>query len=186
MTQRYPPSYIQHRQRGPFPGHMDPWAEAARYFQQIHSGMIHNLQDQLQDTLIALGYQAGKEASLQIMVILADSLEIEALHITDMDSGELVTVVEIISPRNKTHPQEMALYREQRARVFLDADVNVVEVDATRSYARLLAHKLAEQHAYHIAGGTAACAGVQLWGATAAVCAAAAWGSRARGTSRGL
>ncbi|MEO1441346.1 MAG: DUF4058 family protein, partial [Chloroflexota bacterium] len=161
MTQRHSPAYIQHRQRGPFPGHIDPWAEAARYFQQIHSGMIHNLQDQLQDTLIALGYQAGKEASLQIFAsrqpdlyiqdtlperesgewdyetaaasleveagtaVLEDQPEIEALHITDMDSGELVTVLEIISPRNKTHPQEMALYREQRTRVFLDADVNV-------------------------------------------------------------
>lgn len=188
MHRRFSPAYIQHRQRGAFPGAVDPWAEDAHYFQQIHSGMIYALQDQLQDELNARGYQVGKEASLQIFAVnrkpdmfIVDTLaerepfpldydavaaalhvepgtavldsdaDMEALHITDMETGALITVIEVISPRNKTHPLEMALYREQRARLFLDHGVNVVEIDATRSPRRLLAHPLVESQPYHIA-----------------------------------
>ena len=187
MPQRSP-EYIQFRQQGAFAGKIDPWAEAGRYFQQIHSGMIHQLQDQLQDQLNALDYQAGKEASLQIFanrqpdiyvqdnqqpvretqdwdyVAVADELQVEAgvsiidetpdleaLHITDLNTGDLVTVIEIISPRNKTHPPEIVLYKEQRARVFLSQGVNVVEIDATRSNIRLLNNPLVQSHPYHIA-----------------------------------
>lgn len=185
---RYSQGYIQHRQRGPFPGHIDPWAEAGRYFHQIHSGMINHLQDQLQDDLNALGYQAGKEASLQIYAnrkpdlyiqsmqrpqrpapewdyataaaaiqvepgttVMDELPDLDALYITDMDSGNLVTVIEIISPRNKTHLNEMALYKSQRHELFLSQGVNVVEIDATRSITRLLVTSLVEENPYHIA-----------------------------------
>lgn len=187
MTQRSS-EYIQHRQQGAFPNRMDPWAEAGHYFQQIHSGMIYQLQAQLQGRLNALDYQAGKEASLQIFanrkpdiyvqdnqqpqrkstewdyVAVADELEVEAgvtifdetpeleaLHIRNITSGELVTVIEIISPRNKTHPQEIILYKEQRTQIFLAQGVNVVEIDATRSVTRLLNNSLVHSHPYHIA-----------------------------------
>jgi hypothetical protein len=185
MPQRYSAAYVQLLQRGPFPGQIDPWAEAGRYFQQIHSGMINSLQDQLQDELNLRGYQVGKEASLQIfgnrkpdlyiqtttpesdsapdwdyaavaaelevdpgIAILEDEWELEALHIREMASNELVTVVEIISPRNKTHPADMQLYRDQRESLFLSQGVNVVEIDATRSQRRLLR---AADHVYHTA-----------------------------------
>jgi len=187
MTQRSP-DYIQHRQQGAFAGHIDPWGEAGRYFQHIHSGMIHQLQDQLQDDLNARDYQAGKEASLQIFanrepdvyvqdsqtppretqswdyVAVAESLdlsagvaitddepELEALHITNLSSGDLVTVIEIISPRNKTNPADISRYKSQRQQVFLSQHVNVVEIDPTRSVIRLLNNGLVRAHPYHIA-----------------------------------
>lgn len=187
MTQRSP-EYIQHRQQGAFPNRIDPWAEAGRYFQQIHSGMINQLQDQLQDDLNARDYQAGKEASLQIFanrqpdifvqdsqspsrqanvwdyVGVAESLdlsagvavtdeepELDALHITNITSGELVTVIEIISPRNKTDLANMSRYKSQRQQVFLSQNVNVVEIDPTRSIMRLLTNRFVLEHPYHIA-----------------------------------
>jgi hypothetical protein len=64
--QRYSPAYLEHRKRGPFPGQVDPWAEAGRYFQQIHAGMIGHILEQIQDSLDQLGYVAGRETSLQI------------------------------------------------------------------------------------------------------------------------
>jgi hypothetical protein len=60
-------AYIDLYKRGPFPGMIDPWAEVGRYFHQIHAGMIGALLIQLQDDLIARGYQAGRETSLQVM-----------------------------------------------------------------------------------------------------------------------
>ncbi|MDX1990739.1 MAG: DUF4058 family protein [bacterium] len=181
-----PPAYVQHLLRGPFSGRVDPWAEAGRYFQQLHSGLIQQLQSALQADLVARGYQAGKEASLQIYAnrqpdifitgnkqsaprqwdyetaaaevlveagtrIAPDAPELEALTIRSLENGELVTVVEIISPRNKTHPLEMQVYQEQRAQVFLQQGVNVVEIDLTRSHRRLLDHPLTLRHPYHIA-----------------------------------
>lgn len=187
MTRRSS-EYIQHRQQGAFVGRIDPWAEAGRYFQQIHSGMIHQLQIQLQESLNARDYHAGKEVSLQIfsnrkpdiyvqdnqyprrkltkwdyarvadelqveagVAVIDEMPELEALHIRNLETGDLVTVIEIISPRNKTHPQEVDNYKDQRTQVFLAQGVNVVEIDATRSVTRLLNHPLVHSKPYHTA-----------------------------------
>jgi hypothetical protein len=67
MTEgRYSQAYNQLFKQGPFPGRIDPWAEAGRYFPQIHAGMIGHLLDQVQDDLFDMGYVAGRENSLQI------------------------------------------------------------------------------------------------------------------------
>jgi hypothetical protein len=68
-----------------------------------------------------------------------------------MDTGQLVTVIEIISPRNKTHRQDILRYKEQREHVFLKQMVNVVEIDATRSVKRLIVHELTRGYPYHTA-----------------------------------
>ncbi len=184
----YSLEYIQHYKQGAFAGTVDPWVENGRYFQQLHSGMINSLQDQLQDVLIARGYQAGKEASLQIFAgrepdIYVESLtpketpgahwdydaaatalavepgipvamqddDLDALHIHDMQTGDLITVIEIVLPCNKTHVPEMTLYQVQRSTVFLTRGVHVVEIDLTRSIKRLLFNALTQHHAYHTA-----------------------------------
>lgn len=187
MPNQFSAAYLQVLQRGAFPNQIDPFAEAGRYFQQIHSGMIHWLQDQLQDDLNLRGYQVGKEASLQIVAnrqpdlyiqqsqatpsdellnyelvatalqldagtaVQEDGIELDALHIVTMDTSELVTVVEIISPRNKTHNSDIASYRDERHRLFLAQGINVVEIDATRSIKRLIQHDLVRNAPYHIA-----------------------------------
>jgi hypothetical protein len=131
------------------------------------------------------GYQAGKEASLQIFAqrqpdlyvestskrpivdidydavaaaldvsagtaFIDEELELEALHIKEMDTGNLVTVIEIISPRNKTHIDEMLHYQKQRQQVFIDKGVNVVEIDPTRSVRHLISQLLSNDNLYHI------------------------------------
>ena len=182
--------YIEHETRGPFPGRIDPWAEDARYFHQMHGSIIHELQWQLQQELHPQGYLVGKEATIQVLggrrpdvmveggdpaippptrtaydnlatalaveagavVLVADDIELDAIHIIAADTGQLVTVIEIISPGNKTHPDKMARYLEQRGQLFVDRGVNVVEIDATRSYKRLVDHPLLVEHsAYHTA-----------------------------------
>lgn len=182
----YSDAYVQHLKQGPFPGRVDPWAEAGRYFHQLHGSVIDHLVDQIQDSLLERGYIAGKEVSLQIVegrqpdlfvtskditsrsawdyeaaameilvepgtAILSSEPELQAIHIKALDTTELVTVVEIISPSNKSHPQEIALYQQQRGRLFLSQGVNVVEIDATRSVKRLLDHPLTNNRPYHIA-----------------------------------
>jgi hypothetical protein len=77
--------------------------------------------------------------------------ELDALHIRDAKTGDLVTVIELVSPGNKIRPVEVAAYRERRTRLFLETGVNVVEVDATRSVRRLVSSPLAADSPYHIA-----------------------------------
>lgn len=175
--------------QGPFPHRIDPWAEAPRYFQQIHSGIINDIIAQIHDTIFDMGYLAGKETSLLVTerrepdifvrshqttepsqstwsytqaastVLAEPGLELtgdelpepDAIHITHRASGDLVTIVEIISPRNKDRSSDMWEYIERRNRLIYNKGVNVVELDLTRSNKRLTQDILAETYAYHIA-----------------------------------
>jgi hypothetical protein len=83
-------------------------------------------------------------------VVVEDEFDLHALHIKDFDSGRLVTIVEIISPNNKTKPQGIADYRARRERLLLEHAVNVVEIDPTRSVKHLFNNKIANEYAYHV------------------------------------
>lgn len=188
MNDHNSPDVFNHIERGPFPGRVDPWAEAAHYFQQLHSGMIGHLQVQLKRPLFALGYLIEKEASLQIeekrepdlhvrreaagteqvqrwdytaaaaaisaepgVAVAGSDVDFQALFIRSESTGDLVTVIEIISPRNKTHTQDILEYRTWRTRMVTHHRVNVVELDLTRSVKRLLESVETAAYAYHAA-----------------------------------
>jgi len=76
--------------------------------------------------------------------------ELDAITIRDVDTGSLVTILEIISPSNKADPFELANYIRKRDRA-LHNRVNVVEIDATRSVKRLVEDGRARNYPYHIA-----------------------------------
>lgn len=188
MRKRASQAYVEWRLRGPFPGRIDPWAEVGRYFKPIHAGMISDLLAQIQRPLLEMGYETGRETSLQItersepdihireteprttevandwdyaaaaqavmtrpiLNIGYDPEELDAISIRDVDSGNLVTIVEIISPSNKADPFELTNYVLKRDRA-LHNGVNVVEVDITRSVKRLVENEHARNYPYHIA-----------------------------------
>jgi hypothetical protein len=183
-------TYVATLTKGPFPGRIDPWAEIGVYFQQIHSGMISNFLEMLGQTLLTMGYIAGRERSLQIIeprqpdvtvrageqqvepssftewnyvqaaaavsaepgiAVSGEYYDLENLQIEHMETGELVTIVEIISPSNKVYRQEMQEYIDQRDYFVHSRNVNFVEIDLTRSVKRLLQDKVMAAFAYHIA-----------------------------------
>lgn len=80
-----------------------------------------------------------------------EDIDLRNIHIWRQDSGKLVTVVEIISPRNKTHLQDVSKYQTKRLEQFLQIGVNVVEIDLTRSVKRLTEHPLTSGYPYHVA-----------------------------------
>ena len=59
-------AYQELNKRGSFPGQIDLWAEAGRYFKQLHTEMISHLLGQIQDSLDNMVYLAVRETSLQI------------------------------------------------------------------------------------------------------------------------
>ncbi|MEO0564803.1 MAG: DUF4058 family protein, partial [Chloroflexota bacterium] len=83
--------------------------------------------------------------------VIDDRPEMEALYIYSMDDHDLVTVIEIVSPRNKSHLQDIHTYVEQRRRVFLSQGIYVVEIDATRSTQHLVNLSTLQTPDYHIA-----------------------------------
>lgn len=148
--------------------------------------MIGDLLTQIQDPLIELGYEAGRETSLQIMerrephiyvhregsatvsvpawnypeaaqqVLAEPGLaidfelpELDAIYVRDFKSGDLVTIVEIVSPSNKEQPV-VSEYGERRDRL-IRGGINIVEIDPTRSIKRLLQDALVTTYAYHVA-----------------------------------
>jgi hypothetical protein len=179
----YSQAYIECLSQGPFPGQVDPWAEAAHYFQALHAKIIGRLLAEIREPLLEKRYLVGCETSLQIAegrepdlyvrdqtalprqpldwdyALVAEELLAEpgiavipsmpALHISDSKSGDLVTVVEIISPGNKERDYVVQEYREQRDRLVNGQKVNVVELDLTRSVKRLFEHHLTQEYAYH-------------------------------------
>lgn len=98
MKKRFSPAYIECRKRGPFPGQVDPWAEIGRYFHQIHAGMIGHLLTQIQDPLLELGYEAGREASLQILEQREPDIYVRSEEIAvPITSWDYASVAEAIS-----------------------------------------------------------------------------------------
>lgn len=94
-------------------------------------------------------YQTAAEAlALEGGMAADDELDLDALHIRSLETGDLVTVVEVVSPSNKVGT--MLAYREYRA-YMLHQGVNVVEIDITRSEKRLLQNRWTNEYPYHIA-----------------------------------
>lgn len=113
-----------------FPG-MDPYLES--HWGDIHARLMvyasNQINSQLPDDL-----QARVEESVSVEF---DDLEDEPrtqrhLEIVDLsDGGRVVTVIEILSPANKIGDPERQLY-VQKQRQYLDARVNLFEIDLLR------------------------------------------------------
>jgi len=146
--------YTKCLRTGPFPARVDPWAEVANYFQQIHPGLIGALLGQIQPTLLRMGYIVSLQESAQIDDLgeaNIDDVDLHAIYIRQMGTGRLVTIVEIISPETKTKPNAIADYRSRRERLLFEHRVNIVEIDLTRSVKRLLTDSLTASVSYHYA-----------------------------------
>jgi hypothetical protein len=113
---------------------------------------IHIRREQSVEHALRWNYElAAAEVLAEPGIAIEDAAEFEALHIRELKAGDLVTVVEIVSPGNKTRDHEMTAYRERRSRLMLERGVNVVEIDPTRSIKRLTNNSETRASAYHIA-----------------------------------
>ncbi|MBL8134748.1 MAG: DUF4058 family protein [Anaerolineae bacterium] len=181
--------YAEILRRGPFPGCVDPWAEAGRYFHQLHGGIISEMLTRLNDRLIETPYSAGREISLQIVEnkkpdlfvvsdhepeveppslpwdfrqaaeavaalpmvdLISEEDALDAVYIYHEPTGEVVTVIEVVSPRNKADLADIEAYRVVRRR-WMRNRVHIVEIDLTRSIKRLVDDPQIDAVCYHVA-----------------------------------
>lgn len=71
-----PASNFELLENGPFPSHIDPWAERGRYFHQMHAHMIGYLLDAIQRPMYERGYVVGRESSVQITTSLVNPFSV--------------------------------------------------------------------------------------------------------------
>ncbi|MDX1991435.1 MAG: DUF4058 family protein [bacterium] len=94
---------------------------------------------------------AAAESLAATGVLVQDAPDLEALYIREQNTGELVTVLEIVSPGNKSDMHEIASYQARRSRLFLEWGVHLVEMDLTRSVKRLTQNSVTRWYPYHVA-----------------------------------
>jgi len=139
----------------PFPG-MDPYLEHPDLWPDVHNSLIAALANELSPTLRPRYYVALEERTYLSEVVLgsfrADSpvavtsggsavVEVELpmaepvretyLEVRSVPAGEVVTVIEILSPANKRSGTGRAVYLEKREAV-LSTRTSLVEVDLLR------------------------------------------------------
>lgn len=94
------------------------------------------------ETLAILELEPGIE-------LRQDPVELDRLFIQSLDTGELISVVEFVSPNNKIKQKDIEKYQKRREKI-LAKGVNVVEIDFTRSINRLLDNPVTQNYPYHI------------------------------------
>jgi hypothetical protein len=77
--------------------------------------------------------------------------DLQNLTIRNTESGEVVTIVEVISPSNKVNYMEMQDYQHRRKTLRVEKNIHVVEIDLTRSIKRLVDNLWTRTSPYHIA-----------------------------------
>jgi hypothetical protein len=94
---------------------------------------------------------AAEEALAPAGVPVMEPADLDALHIRNQTTGDLVTVLEVVSPGNKTRPQDILAYQERRTRLYLERGIQVVKCDFTRSIRRLSQNRETAAYPYHCA-----------------------------------
>jgi hypothetical protein len=77
-------------------------------------------------------------------------IELDRLFIKSPKTNRLVTVLELISPSNKSEDSKIINYQNRR-QILLEAAVDVVEIDLSRSFKHLIKDEIARKYPYHIA-----------------------------------
>lgn len=98
------------------------------------------------------GYAAAlAELDIEPGLVVDDTyFDLDAIFIyaREGETKRLVTVLEVISPRNKHSPTEMLAYQARRQTIIDQHRANFVEIDATRSINRLYEHFAVAHGAY--------------------------------------
>jgi hypothetical protein len=92
------------------------------------------------------------ELNMDVGVALdeAEKPELDNIAVRSVESKRLVTIIELISPANK-HEDERIIRYQNRRRELLEQAIDVVEIDLTRSFKRLIDVPVVKNYPYHIA-----------------------------------
>jgi hypothetical protein len=81
---------------------------------------------------VAVAPTLGSVAALEVEVPMAEEVDESYLEVREVKTARLVTVIEVLSPVNKSHPEGREEYIEKRNHI-LSTRTNLVEIDLLRS-----------------------------------------------------
>lgn len=94
--------------------------------------------------------EAGQMAEPIEVTLLDDEIHEAYLAVTDRQSGEVVTVVEILSPTNKVPGSRGRDSYEKKYRAVLDTPTHWLEIDLLREGQRLALQQEVQEHEYQV------------------------------------
>ncbi len=117
----------------PFPG-MDPYLESPVLWSEMHNRMIVAVADDLSPKLRP-HYRVAIEQRIYLISLVELELPEEVresyLEVRDISTGRVVTVLELLSPKNKRNGEGRSAYERKRNQV-LASVTHFVEIDLLR------------------------------------------------------
>ena len=140
----------------PFPG-MNPYLESARLWPEVHNCLVASIHSWLRRTLpfrywVIMGERAGigihpppvppyryikpdlgitDADAVAVLVPFRETVSEWYITISDQNSDELVTILELLSPSNKRSGEGRIQYEDKRHSIFESA-THLVEIDLVR------------------------------------------------------
>ena len=130
----------------PFPG-MNPYLENPELWSAVHSRLIVAIADVLADT-ISQDYRIEIEKRTYWSDETGEEISERYLEIREVQTGKVITAIEILSPKNKKAGEGREAYLRKRRRV-LQTQTHFVEIDLLRTNPYFLQGQLPPSD-YHI------------------------------------
>ncbi len=112
-----------------FPG-MDPYLESSALWSEFHNRMIVAIADELSPKLRP-HYRVAIEQRITIALDLPEEVRERYLEVREISTGRVVTVLELLSPKNKRTGEGRSAYERKRQQV-LASVTHFVEIDLLR------------------------------------------------------
>lgn len=121
--------------RNPFPG-MNPYLEQVELWHQVHNRLIIAIADALTPQ-IAPKYRVSIEERIYTCEVPLPEQVIERyLEIRSTQHNQVITVIEILSPKNKRSKEGRIAYESKRQKI-LGSSTHLVEIDLLRQGERM-------------------------------------------------
>jgi hypothetical protein len=112
----------------PFPG-MDPYLEEPGFWVDVHLSLICEIQARLNVQLRPNYYARIDE---RVYFTAREEIHDAFLKVVERESGDVVTIIEVLKPRNKVPNSPGRDSFEQQRREVMDSPIHWVEIDLLR------------------------------------------------------
>jgi hypothetical protein len=111
----------------PFPG-MDPYLEHPSRWSEVHSRLISAIANNLENQLSDAYFISFEKVKLPIPMEVRESY----LEVRDIETGDVITAIELLSPVNKRSGEGRRTYEFKRQAI-LGSQTHFIEIDLLRS-----------------------------------------------------
>jgi hypothetical protein len=116
-----------HPMASPFPG-MDPYLEHPSRWSEVHSRLISAIANNLENQLSDAYFISFEKVTLPTSMEVRESY----LEVRDIETGDVITAIELLSPVNKRSGEGRRTYEFKRQAI-LGSQTHFIEIDLLRS-----------------------------------------------------